>query len=112
MPMPMATATRAWKMRVRSSSRCSRKLIDGIRSSSAAGGSSVGVSDIGSVVSGGHIPVHRPAFWWRGRQLGGSCGYRSNGRLRGQNLALFLVLFLPLLIFELADFRFDLRLEL
>src|SRR5205814_8616964 len=51
--MPAAIATNAWKIRVRSSSRCSRKLIEGICSESVSGASSSAVeSGIGGVVGG------------------------------------------------------------
>src|SRR6476660_5630535 len=110
--IPAATATTEWKIRVLSSSRCSRKLIDDIRSSSAAGGSSVLVSGIVSVVFGAYIAGDRPAFQGRWRKFRWSCRNGPRGRLRRQNFALLFVLLLPLLIFKLADFRFDLGLEL
>src|SRR5690242_4081669 len=110
--MPQTTATTEWKIRVLSSSRCSRKLIDGIRSSSAAGGSSVLVSGIVSVGCGAYIAGDRSAFHGRWRKFRRSCRNGPCGRRRRQDLALLFVLLLPLLILKLADFRLDLRLEL
>ena len=85
--------------------------MDGIRSSSVSGGSNVGVSGIGGVVRGRHVGGGRTAFLRRRRQFrfgGRNCSGRRRGR---QYFAFLLVLLPPLLIFKLADFSFNLRLE-
>src|SRR6185437_1962152 len=110
--MPMAMATTEWKIRVLSSSRCSRKLIEGMRSSSAWGASSVGTAGMGCVMRGGIYCRRRTGTAQRigarrvSRRLDGPC--RRCGR---KDLLLFFPLLLLLLVFQLADFSFDLCLE-
>src|SRR6266496_788415 len=109
--MPHATAATEWKIRVLSSSRCSRKLIDGIRSSSAAGGSSRWVSGIVGIVCGIEIGLNRATLLrWQGI-FSRRRRYNSSRRFGGQNLSFLLVFLLPLLVLKLADFGLDLRFE-
>src|SRR5215469_1695901 len=112
--MPQAIATIAWKILVLSSSKCSRKLMEGMRSSSASTGSMVLVtSGIGGILGGriyfGRSRIGLRVFWQPGVARG---GYRPSGRLWRQNRLLLFPFLLALLIFQLADFRFDLSLEL
>src|SRR5215472_12276628 len=112
--MPQAMATSAWKILVLSSSKCSRKLMEGMRSSSASVGSMVVVvtSDIGGILRG-RIYVGRSGRGLRVfRQPGVASGSdRPSRRLRRQNRRLLFPFLLALLIFQLADFGFDLSLE-
>src|SRR5258706_12703218 len=98
-------------MRFRSSSRCSRKLIDAIRSFSISGGSSVLVSGIGGFGRGVELAGNRPAFLRRWRIRKRLRGYHPGRGRRRQDLLVLFSLLLPFLILNLADLRFDLRLE-
>src|SRR6266700_3836799 len=116
--IPQPTAASAWKILFLSSSRCSRKLIEGIGSGSVSGDSnSVMASGIGGVLLGRiHVILSgcgiRRCFNVRQelRRL-----YRTGRWLGGrQNLLLLFSLpfLLPLLDFKLADLGLDLRFEL